>query len=86
VIKYKDLKGAFKDENNVLNSTDTDVWKRRSWIGFDTLVVYAIKDGFWIRLSKLTFKYPTWIVQPQGSNLTKLAGIFSNGGTCGLMR
>jgi len=35
---------------------------------------------------KLTFKSPTWIVRSQGLNLTKLAGIFSNGGTCGLMR
>jgi len=42
--------------------------------------------GLGLEFSKLTFKYPTWIVQPQGSNLTKLAGIFSNGGTCGLMR
>jgi len=31
-------------------------------------------------------KYSAWVVIPQGRNLTELAGIFSNGGTCGLMR
>lgn len=35
---------------------------------------------------KLTQEYSTWGVQSQDWNLTELAGICSNGGTCGLMR
>jgi len=51
VIKYKKLKGIFDDENNILKKTDSDVWKHRSWIGFGTLVVYAVKYGFLVCLT-----------------------------------
>lgn len=50
------------------------------------LVVRAVKNGFWVCLPKLTCKNPTWIVRLQSLNLTKLAGIYFNGGICGLMR
>ena len=35
---------------------------------------------------KTNVKYSAWVVKSQDWNLTELAGICSNGGTCGLMR
>jgi len=37
-------------------------------------------------VTKLTRKYFTWAVMSQDRNLTKLAGICTDGGRCGLMR
>ena len=34
-------------EGNCLDQTDAKVRKRRQQIGLDTLVVYAVNDGYW---------------------------------------
>lgn len=31
-------------------------------------------------------KHPTWGVLPQGRNLKELAGVYTGGGVCGLIR
>jgi len=45
VIKYGEFKRTFKNEGKLLKIINTDVWKYRSWIGFDTLLVYTVKNG-----------------------------------------
>ena len=47
VIKCKEFKRTFKNEGNLLKIIDTDVWKYSSQIGFDTLLVYTVKNGLW---------------------------------------
>ena len=88
MIKYKKLKGIFDDENNILKKTDSDIWKHRSWIGFGTLVVYAVKYECFKSICSIIVntKHSTWRVLSQDRNLTELAGICTNGGICGLMR
>jgi len=36
-----------KGEGSPLGPTDAKVRKRREQIGLDTLVVYAVNDGYW---------------------------------------
>jgi len=56
-------------------------------MGFGTPVVYTLKNEYFNLFDcKLMQKYSAWIVWSQDRNLTDLAGICSNGGTCGLMR
>ena len=78
-------------EGNLLYQTDVEAWKCSYRIGLETLVVYTLNYEYqmviyqkW--LYKLTRKYSAWEVQLQYRNLTELAGIWLNGGTCGLMR
>ena len=43
VIKYRYFKIASKRKNNFFLLTDTDAWKYRWQIGFETLLVYTVK-------------------------------------------
>jgi len=45
VIKCKKFKRTLKNEGKQLKIIDTDVWKYSWWIGFDTLLVYTVKNG-----------------------------------------
>lgn len=45
VIKYKKFKRTLKNEGKLLKINDIDVWKYSWWIGFDTLLVYTVKNG-----------------------------------------
>ena len=73
-------------ENNLLFTTDVEAWKYRYRTGLETLVVYTANYEYLTVWLKLTRKYSTWVVQLQYWNLTELAGIWFNGGTCGLIR
>ena len=46
VIKCREFKRTSKNESKILKIIDTDIWKYSSRIGFDTLLVYTVKDGF----------------------------------------
>ena len=45
VIKCRKFKRTSKNESKILKIIDTDAWKYSSWIGFDTLLVYTVKNG-----------------------------------------
>ena len=45
VIKCREFKRTLKNESKQLKIIDTDVWKYSWWIGFDTLLVYTVKNG-----------------------------------------
>ncbi len=75
-----------KSENNLLYWTDVEAWKYSDRSGLETLVVYTSNYEYLTEKFKLTRKYSTWEVQLQYWNLTELAGIWFNGGTCGLIR
>ena len=86
MIKYFKFTSIFYGENSILIKTDIETLKYGYQIGLDTLLVHTINYEYLDYISQLTLKYSAWAVQSQGWNLTELAGICSNGGTCGLMR
>jgi len=45
-VKSNNIQGANNDENNNLFITDFEALKRRYRIGLETLVVYALTDGY----------------------------------------
>jgi len=86
VIKYLELVIIFKYENKIFKKKiDIEALKHSYQIGLDTLLVYAINYEYKLIYINVK-KYSAWAVQSQGWNLTELAGICPNGGTCGLMR
>ena len=84
MIKYREFAVMANYEGNFLLFIDADTLKHRYRIGLDTLLVWVVNYEY-LKI-KLTLEYSAWAVQSQGWNLTELAGICSNGGTCGLMR
>ena len=85
MIKYWEFASITEYEGNILLLIDTETLKHSYRIGLDTLLVWVVNYEYFVKI-KLTLEYSAWAVQSQGWNLTELAGICSNGGTCGLMR
>jgi len=87
VMKYFEFTKVPKSESKLPQKSNIVAWKYREQKGLDTLLVYTLKYESKIFFKfKLAWKYSTWVVISQGRNLTELAGICSDDGTCGLMR